>query len=158
MEDVFYSKGLHFSCTKCSDCCRLSPGVVYLSRQDLTKLCQWFKFTEEEFIKIYCRWVMYTDGEEVLSLRETPAYDCILWRKDKGCAAYGARPVQCSTYPFWSWMLESRKTWDECKKDCPGINEGTLWSRAEIEKEKAAYDSIEPLHRKDIKNITEPKK
>src|SRR5574344_288995 len=98
----FYDKGLHFSCQKCSHCCRIDPGFVYLSQSDLTNLCQWFKFTQEQFISMYCRKVPYYDGTTVLSLREKKNYDCIFW--DNGCTVYGARPVQCSTYPFWSWM------------------------------------------------------
>ncbi len=146
---MFYDNGLHFECNRCSDCCRLSPGVVYLSMEDLTNLSACFKISNEEFVKKYCRWVMYYDGKEVLSLQETKAYDCILWSKD-GCTAYGYRPVQCSTYPFWSWMLASKRDWDDCEKDCPGINKGKLWSVEEIEKQKALYDSIRPVHKSDL--------
>ncbi len=146
---MFYKDGLKFSCTRCSDCCRLSPGVVYLSNTDLTNLCQWFKFSREEFVEKYCRWVMYYDGTYVLSLQETPKYDCILW-SENGCKAYGARPVQCSTYPFWSWMLASKKDWDDCEKDCPGINKGKLWTFEEIEEQRKLYDSIVPVRKKDL--------
>lgn|SRR5574344_486701 len=144
----FYSEGLHFSCCKCSHCCRIEPGFVYISWSDLTKLCQWFKFTELEFIRKFCRWVPYYDGSEVLCLKETPEYDCILWKD--GCTAYENRPVQCSTFPFWSWILEDRKSWDDSAKDCPGINCGKLWTWEEIEKQKDAYDENVPIRRTDI--------
>jgi len=146
---MFYENGLCFECNRCSDCCRLSPGVVYVTRQDLTNLCQEFNLTDKEFVEKYCRWVMYYDGEYVLSLQETKEYDCILWSKD-GCTAYKGRPLQCSTYPFWSWMLASKKDWDDCEKDCPGINKGQKWSFEEIEHQRKLYDSIVPLHKRDL--------
>lgn len=105
-----------------------------------------------QFAFIYCRWLTYYDGEEVLGLKEKPNYDCILW-KDGGCTAYKGRPVQCSTYPFWTWILEKKETWEEMKKDCPGINEGTLWPLETILEEKAKYDAIKPLHRKDFEKM-----
>lgn len=148
-EKPFYEKGLCFECNRCSDCCRLSPGVVYVSREDLGRLCEEFKMPDSEFVSKYCRWVMYYDGEYVLALQETEKYDCILWGEN-GCTAYKGRPVQCSTYPFWSWMLASRKDWDDCEKDCPGINKGRTWSFEEIEEQRKMYDKIVPLKRKDF--------
>lgn len=146
---MFYDSGLRFSCSRCSDCCRLSPGVVYLSRGDLSRLCAEFGVPASSFIPMYCRWLTYYDGSEVLALKERKNYDCILWREGEGCTAYGGRPVQCSTYPFWSWMLESREEWDSCARDCPGINApgGRLWTKEEIEEQRAAYDAIVPLSR-----------
>ncbi len=148
---MFYDKGLKFECNRCSDCCRKSPGFVYLSRADLTNLCRWFKLSQQEFIEQYCRWVQYYDNTEVLCLKERSNYDCTLWNKDSGgCAAYGARPVQCSTYPFWSWMIRDQDTWNECGKDCPGINKGRLWSKNEIETQSNLYDKIEPIHKNEL--------
>ncbi|MBP5283817.1 MAG: YkgJ family cysteine cluster protein [Treponema sp.] len=146
---MFYEKGLNFTCKRCSACCRLSPGVVYLSRQDLTNLCLEFNLKDTEFVEKYCRWVMYYDGEYVLSLQETKEYDCILWSTE-GCRAYKGRPVQCSTYPFWSWMLADRQQWDECAKDCPGMNNGQLRTFGEIEEQCKLYDSIVPLKKRDF--------
>ena len=147
---MFYDNGLQFSCNRCSACCGQSPGFVYLSFSDLTNLCQYFKIDVKEFISVYCRWVQYYDNTEVLCLKEKTNYDCILWKEGAGCTAYGSRPIQCSTYPFWSWMIESKESWDNCEKDCPGINKGRLWSKEEIEKQKSLYDGNEPIHRNEI--------
>lgn len=146
---MFYEHGLRFSCERCSACCRLAPGVVYLTKADLKKLCAHFDLTEKDFVKKYCRFVMYYDGSYVLSLEETENYDCVLWTKD-GCSAYEARPVQCSTYPFWSWILANKKSWDECSKDCPGINKGKLWQKEEIESQKKLYDDIIPVKQNEL--------
>lgn len=145
--DSFYEKGLHFECTRCSRCCRIKPGFVYLSRKDLTNLCIWFKLNDKSFIEKYCRWVHYHDDSIVLCLKETEKYDCVLW--DDGCTAYENRPLQCSTYPFWSFLLESERDWNENEKCCPGINKGMLHTKKEIEEQLAFYEDNEPLRRLD---------
>ncbi len=154
---MFYDQGLRFSCNRCSDCCRLSPGVVYLSASDLSSLCHQFSLSEGEFVSMYCRFLTYYDGSEVLALKERKNYDCILWKEGEGCTAYASRPIQCSTYPFWSWIIESEESWTACASDCPGINakDGRIWKKDEIEKNRNAYDSIEPVKRSQIKERIE---
>ena len=128
--EAFYKNGLVFSCQRCSNCCRLEPGYVYLSENDLTKLLDWFKLERDVFISDYCRWTPYYDGSEVLALKEKKNYDCIFW--DKGCAVYDARPLQCRTFPFWDYIIHDEESWLTCSKDCPGINKGTFHSFDEI--------------------------
>jgi uncharacterized protein len=67
-----------------------------------------------------------------LSLRETAAYDCVFWGEG-GCAVYEDRPVQCSTYPFWDSILDSRVSWRDEGRSCPGIGAGEPKSREYIE-------------------------
>ena len=117
---------------------------MFLSQNDLTNLCHWFNLTEEQFIKMYCRFVPLYNDETLLCLRETKSYDCILWHD--GCTAYDARPVQCSTYPFWTGLLENEQTWfSECSS-CPGIGTGKLWKKNEIEAARNAYEKNTLLH------------
>ncbi len=152
----FYKNGLNFSCKRCSFCCGHSPGFVYLSERDLYELCDFFKMSITDFVNKYCRWADYYYGEEVLALLEKQNYDCILWQE--GCSAYQARPVQCSTYPFWSWMIRDQKTWNECAADCPGMNSGKLWTFEEIEENRKNYDSNKPLTKKQVLKIIEKEK
>ncbi len=137
LPEVFYENGLRFSCQRCSRCCRHEPGFVYLSRNDLTNLCRWFNLEEDVFIRTYCRWVPYYDGTDVLCLQEKLGYDCVLW--DGECTAYAARPLQCSVYPFWSFLLENETAWNDEAASCPGINRGELHGKEEIEKKLAGY-------------------
>ena len=65
-----------------------------------------------------------------LSLLETTRFDCIFW--EDGCTVYASRPLQCSTYPFWERIVESRQTWEEEAKDCPGMETGPCISLAVI--------------------------
>ncbi len=147
--DVFYKDGLRFSCAQCSCCCRGEPGFVFLSQADLDALSAWAGVTQEQFIRMYCRWVRIDNDGEMLSLREKKDNDCVFWAD--GCKAYEARPVQCRTYPFWDHVMESRESWDaesaDCSGSCPGINHGELHSKEAIEAELEKYRNIEVLRR-----------
>jgi Fe-S-cluster containining protein len=141
-DTVFYADGLDFSCRACSVCCRHEPGYVFLSEEDVAGLAAVKGVTANEFSKMYCRWVLWSDGKsgaaERLSLRERTSgtgdacsEDCIFWRD--GCTVYAARPLQCRTYPFWSELLVSAEAWRAAAKDCPGIGSGARHPRAEID-------------------------
>lgn len=151
MEEPFYKNGLKFSCQRCSFCCGHSPGFVYLSKKDLLALCDFFKICVKDFVKKYCRWADYYEGKTVLALIEKKNYDCILW--NKGCSAYSARPLQCSTYPFWSWIVQDRKTWDEIAKECPGMNVGQIWDAEFIEKTKSEYEKNVPITKEEVEEL-----
>jgi Fe-S-cluster containining protein len=125
----FYAQGLRFSCARCSECCRIDPGFVFLRKNDMEMLVSALKVTYTEFIQRYCRWAPNADGREQLSLREKANYDCIFW--SNGCAVYEARPLQCRAYPFWPSMLASRDVWEASR--CAGMGTGALYSREEIE-------------------------
>lgn len=150
-KEVFYKDGLNFACVRCSFCCGHSPGFVYLSKRDLYALTTFFKMSVTDFVNKYCRWADYYYGTQVIALKEQKNYDCILW--NKGCSAYSARPIQCSTWPFWSWMIADRQTWDECAKECPGMNKGRLWTFEEIEENRKQYDANKPLYKEEVEKI-----
>jgi Fe-S-cluster containining protein len=128
-ESPFYARGLRFSCTRCSECCRIDPGFVFLRKNDLKMLVSAFKMNYTEFIRRYCRWTPNAGGREQLSLKEKANYDCIFW--SNGCSCYEDRPLQCRAYPFWPSMLVSRKAWEALS--CAGMGKGTLHSGEEIE-------------------------
>jgi uncharacterized protein len=127
----FYASGLKFSCRRCSSCCRYDAGYVFLSENDLKKLTAELKTDRNSFIKTYCRWVKDSQsGNEVLSLKEKSNKDCILW--DSVCLVYMARPVQCSTFPFWKSIVASTQAWQIAATGCPGMNTGKLHSEKTI--------------------------
>ena len=128
--ELFWKDGIRFSCTQCSSCCRYDPGFVYLSPRDLDALQEWAALDRHAFIRKFCRWVLQGDGYEYLCLKELPNYDCILW--NNGCIAYNYRPFQCSSYPFWDYLLESERRWNINARSCPGINCGKRHSAEEI--------------------------
>ena len=140
--EPFYSDGLRFECTGCSSCCRHEPGYVFLTNSDLKHLSAAKGISVDEFKKKYCRSVSI-GGFYRLSLIEKQNFDCIFW-DNGGCAVYSARPVQCSTFPFWSSNLGTQEDWDYISSQCPGANRGKLYSRKEID-EKLALRAAEPL-------------
>lgn len=152
-EKPFYEKGLHFSCKRCSGCCGGSPGFVYLSKTDLILLKDFFHLSIKTFVEKYCRYADYYGGTTVLALQEKKNYDCILWKE--GCSAYEARPVQCRTYPFWTWMTDDKESWEECAKDCPGMNTGNLWNKEYIEEERRKYEENKPIYIEEVLKLIE---
>ena len=51
---------------------------------------------------------------------------------EAGCAVHAVKPSQCRTWPFWDELLEDELAWAAAKSECPGIDEGRLYSPAEI--------------------------
>ena len=130
--DPFYRDGLRFACTKCSRCCRHTPGYVFLSARDLDRIAQTLDIDVTAARQRYCRKVDI-GGFSRVSLKEKPNLDCILW-EDGGCSVYASRPLQCRSFPFWSSNLVSRESWDEAADACPGIGKGRAHGRARIER------------------------
>ena len=113
----WFDDGLKFKCTGCGQCCTGSPGYVFLSKKDLETLATHFGLTEEEFLQKYTR---YDDGQYALLDREF-SYDCIFLKENR-CSVYGARPIQCRTFPWWIQHLRGPGDWEEAALRCEGIN------------------------------------
>lgn len=126
----FYADGLRFTCARCSRCCRLEPGFVFLSEKDALGIAASLGMRPHEFAQAYCRQIEMQDGTR-LALKEKSNYDCVFW--DGGCKIYETRPVQCRTYPFWPSSLASREAWARTAAECAGAGRGTLRNRAYID-------------------------
>jgi len=107
-----------FNCLKCSNCCRIDPGAVFLSEDDFNRIIKFLNIDEKSFLTDYCRPV-YKGIQLVISLKEKSNYDCILW--DNGCTIYEVRPLQCRTYPFWTSIIESVTDLKNEMRRCKGI-------------------------------------
>ena len=136
MNTSFWEEGLNFSCTRCSRCCTGEPGYVFLAPDDVRRLMAGLGLDFSTFISRYCRLVDMGEHHS-LSLRERSDHSCIFW-EDAGCTVYDARPIQCSTYPFWSSILRSADNWSEEAQYCPGIGTGASHSKTEIEAQLGA--------------------
>ncbi len=130
MSEPFWNQGLQFGCLRCSSCCRHDPGFVFLSAFDLRRLLDHTGLAFYEFLSTFVRKVDSGSGFW-LSLREKANYDCILWGEG-GCSVYASRPVQCSTFPFWKGILDSKEAWLDEAKNCPGIDAGAVVPGLEI--------------------------
>jgi uncharacterized protein len=131
LSDVFYRQGLRFECTRCSKCCRHTPGYVFLSEADVDRLIDALEVGRQIFLSRYCRHVQYGPVRRI-SLREKANLDCMLWDAG-GCSAYEARPLQCRSFPFWGSCLAGLEQWQRQGRQCPGIGAGRLHTVQEIE-------------------------
>ena len=141
-ETPWYSKGLSFECTQCGDCCSgPGEGYVWVTPEEIVALAAAIGMSDqqEEFERKFTRQV-----GELTSLVEYSDGDCIfLDPKSRTCSVYQARPVQCRTWPFWKSNVKSPRTWARAAKNCPGCNQGRLYSISEIktslEKDKGDF-------------------
>ncbi len=132
MSQPFYASGLKFSCIGCGHCCGGGvPGYVFLSWEDLERLAVYKGISQEQFLAEYCRKVDMGTYYRV-SLCEKKNFDCI-FLSGNGCDVYEARPLQCRTYPFWDFIVESSSSWLEESQECPGIGQGKNYTQEEIE-------------------------
>ena len=122
LQKPFYEKGLRFRCLRCSQCCRYTPGYVFLSEKDLRGIAEFLHMDPQEVSSRYCR-IVRVGGFKRLSLKEKDNLDCIFW-EEGGCTIYRKRPLQCRSFPFWSGNLISRDTWERTAVMCPGVGQG----------------------------------
>jgi Fe-S-cluster containining protein len=123
----WFEAGLRFRCTACGRCCGGQPGFVWVKPSEIERMAKQKGMTAEAFTRLYVRRV----GER-LSLREKANGDCVMLEGSK-CSVYANKPGPCSTFPFWDEVLESKESWESSAADCPGMNQGDLYSAAEID-------------------------
>jgi uncharacterized protein len=108
-----------FKCQKCSNCCRLEPGAVFLTEEDFENICKKLNISTENCMQQYCRGLS-KDNMIVAALKEKSNFDCIFW--DNECTIYDSRPMQCRTFPFWPFIVEENINWKNEKYRCRGID------------------------------------
>lgn len=121
---------LSFECTRCGDCCRKASGDLFLTAPDLRRIAEHLELTDEEFFLDYCEVVDLGLATRV-SLVADESGACV-FLGDQGCEIYEHRPLQCKTFPFWASNLTDADAWQSAGKDCPGIDQGRVWSPQEI--------------------------
>ncbi|REJ79784.1 MAG: YkgJ family cysteine cluster protein [Planctomycetota bacterium] len=127
--DRWYKKGLCFSCTQCGNCCTGAPGYVWVDAEAISQIAEYLGVSTGEVRLLHTRPV----GKRV-SLNEYANGDCTFFDpRTRKCRIYPVRPVQCQTWPFWGSNLESRESWEETGKTCPGIGTGEVIGVEEIE-------------------------
>lgn len=131
MKKLNYSKGIKFKCQGSSNCCisRNSYGYVYLSKKDILNLSKFTNLNSKDFIKLYCD---KTDG--FIHFKEKNKKGKCIFLDKKKCSIYEARPTQCRTWPFWSENMNAKIWNEEISKFCPGINQGKLFTKENIDK------------------------
>jgi len=123
----WFADGLKFTCTQCGKCCTGEPGYVWVSDEEITKLAAFRGEARNEFVAMFTK-----KAKGKFTLREKPNGDCIFYDSARGCTVYKVRPVQCRTWPFWDYNVESPEAWEETVAICPGSGEGELIPVEEI--------------------------
>jgi Fe-S-cluster containining protein len=110
---------LPFECTSCGKCCK-TIGDVIMSPEETLAAATYVNTTVSEFIKNYASHTMRskTKPEDkpwlLIANRETEKGPvCIFLDTNNQCQIYPVRPIQCSTYPFWSNILENEFNWND---------------------------------------------
>jgi len=119
---LWYEGGIRFACRRCGRCCRDGdePTYVFLHEGDIEPMAEFLEMETVEFTASYL-----VDEGGFLCLANWEG-DCIFFDEEKGCRVYGARPIQCRTWPFWP---ENLKKWSwrcEVEELCPGVGKGPL--------------------------------
>lgn len=131
-QQPWHQAGLRFTCTACGDCCTGEPGYVWLNKAEIAELAATLDQSVEEFEEAN---VVSVGVRKSLAERDNG--DCVLLdAKTRKCTAYGARPRQCRTWPFWDSNLRSPEAWQAACEVCPGSGKGKLYSLEQIEEQR----------------------
>lgn len=138
----FYENGLDFSCRKdCSKCCGGSPGYVFMTEEEISRLHQRLGIDRDTFLLNYTK----TVGDRISLLDvEEDNWNCILLKEGR-CSVYEDRPLQCRTFPFWPQNIISEGEWKETAEECPGIGEGRHYTMEEIESIAMGDETIDSV-------------
>jgi Fe-S-cluster containining protein len=124
-------QGLRFECTECGDCCRVRGEYahVYLDLEEEEALADFLGLPLATFRRRFT--FLDEDGWRELAFTEDR---CVFLDDETNrCSVYSARPVQCSTFPFWEELVQRRRWTDRARKLCEGVGRGRLYSIEEAE-------------------------
>ena len=127
MDQLWYSDGLHFECTRCGNCCTGEPGYVWLDDAEIVAIAERLQVEVAEVVGLYTK--LMPRGR---SLKEKLDGDCVFFERARGCTLYDIRPRQCRTWPFWESTLRTPEDWQRVRKGCPGAGQGELIPVEEI--------------------------
>lgn len=86
-------------CQRCTACCRW-PGQVRLEETEITRLAEFLKLSERDFIQIHTR---LTRDRAGLALQERPNGECV-FLDGNDCAVQPVKPQQCRDFPnLWNF-------------------------------------------------------
>lgn len=124
----------HFACTGCGVCCTGS-GHVWCTKGELDAIIHMQRGPNdtrcfEDNVKEYCdvdamrQRNIQPSYTEWFILKNAPNTDhCIFLNTENNqCTVYGARPLQCSTYPWWPELVANTAAWrEEAASVCEGM-------------------------------------
>ncbi len=126
MSDLIYKEGYPYrfnpsACASCQGrCCTGESGYIFVSKDEIEKIAQFLNVEVQNFIDTYLfkKGYKYSIKEKVFN----GSHECAFYERElNSCGVYGARPIQCQTFPFWDYF---KTRVDVLKKECPGIVTG----------------------------------
>jgi Fe-S-cluster containining protein len=103
-------------CTRCCD----RAGEVYLTREDIARLAAHLSIARAEFRRRYL-----CGTPPLLRFRRLRHKQCPFLLPE-GCSVHEAKPLQCSSFPYWPELLASPDERREAATYCPGMGHGPL--------------------------------
>lgn len=110
--------GKRFVCTECGKCCQGS-GEVWANEAECAALARQLNMSLPHFLSRYTKSYSRKPGWRMLKNQANG--DCVFLRDGKQCTVYGARPLQCSTYPWWPELMDDASWVAEGRAVCEGI-------------------------------------
>lgn len=106
------------ACETCSGlCCSGASGNVWVSHQEMVRICS---FLQMHFIDFRERYLRRVENRYCLQERiVADAMECIFFDgNQKKCSIYALRPSGCRSYPFWDHFKSHP---EQLIKECPGV-------------------------------------
>ena len=103
---------LPFECTGCGKCCR-TKGDVYMDPEETLAASKLLNLSVREFTDQYAKMEDVESGWTLLRSKSEEGSCIFLNEENNQCQIYEARPLQCSTYPFWPRIMSNKNSWNE---------------------------------------------
>jgi len=113
--DWWKDEKIFFQCQKCGKCCK-RRGVVKFDKDDIRRAAQFLELSEDDFKKTYLR---ESKGKYFIFVPSRGK--CLFQNPDDTCRIQDAKPSQCSAYPFWPSIIDSKQHWTRESIRCRGI-------------------------------------
>ena len=117
-----YGYGFAFDSSACSscagNCCIGESGYIWINAVEIEALANYLKISSEEVKSKYLFKEGYKFSIKEVKLDKNNFACCFFNIEKKQCMIYEVRPIQCRTFPFWSYFKDNI---DEVYKECPGI-------------------------------------
>ena len=118
---------LPFDCTSCGKCCK-TKGSVWMSPAETHRAAQFLNLSPDDFVSAYASHTLSDGNQSWIQVKNDPTGEACVFLENNQCRIYEARPIQCSTYPFWPNILESEAAWDEEVRVADDKQGGPYWT------------------------------
>jgi len=146
-DQPWYASGVEFECTQCGACCTGPEGYVLYTEQEAERIAAKLSLSVPQFIERYTHDMGVRIAGRRRSLNETITefgHDCVFLDRTSIpgktlCSIHDVRPAQCRTFPFWSDVMESPRSWRHASHTCEGIGQGKIVPVEQIVAQLNAY-------------------